>query len=70
MFLDTDDETYWMIKDTAPRGQLRLKSMVRRKILEAEDKKEEENGEPSDVQISRIQTSSFVEPSSRLKYFT
>jgi hypothetical protein len=69
-FLTRDFETYWLVKDTAPRRQLRLKSRVRRKILEAEDRKEEENGELTDVQNSNFQTFSSVEPSTRLKYFT
>ena len=69
MFLDADDETYWLVRDTAPRRQLRLKSRVQRKILEAEDRKEEENGELTDAQNSVIQTFSSVEPTSRLKYF-
>ena len=70
LFLDSDDETYWLVKDTAPRRQLQLKSRVRRKIMEAEDRKEEENGELTDVQNSAFQTFSSVEPSSKLKYFT
>jgi len=70
VFLDSDDETYWLVKDTAPRIQLRLKRRVRRKILEAEDRKEEENGELTDVQNSAFHTFSSVELSSRLKYFT
>jgi hypothetical protein len=70
VFLDSDDETYWLVKDTAARRQLRLKSRVGRKIFEAEGRKEEENGELTDVQNSAFQTFSFVELSSRLKHFT
>lgn len=69
-FLDSDDETYGLVKDTAPRRQLRLKSRVRRKILEAEYRKEEENGEITDVQNSAFQKFLSVEPSSGLKYLT
>ena len=69
VFLDSDDEIYWLVKDTAPRRPLRLKSRAWRKILKAEDRKEEENVELTDVKNSAFQIFSSVKLSSRRKYF-